>query len=120
MRRLTSSGSDDRVEAFVAAAKDGKSTAPPWHELENDLEPVVIEGWPETGRALDALRGQGPLHAAISGSGASSYAVYQDSEAARVAAEGLKDIGNIHVTSTVGRARGRPTAMHCENWEESA
>jgi 4-diphosphocytidyl-2C-methyl-D-erythritol kinase len=118
--RLTSPGSDVRVEAFVADARDGECAAPPWQELENDLEPVVIEGWPVAGRAVDALKSLDPLHAAITGSGASSYAVFRDLEEARVAAKGLEDIWNVDVTSTVGRKRGRPRATRCENREEFA
>ena len=118
--QLTSPNSDARVEAFVADAKGGKSAAPPWQELENDLEPVVIENWPEAGRAVAALRSVDPLLAAISGSGASSFAVFPDLETARVAAEELKGIWSVYVTSTVGRECGRPTAIQSEDQEEFA
>lgn len=118
--QLTSPRSDDRVEAFMAEAEDGGFSAPPWQELENDLESIVTEHWPEAGRALTELRALNPLHAAITGSGASSYAIFRDLETARVAAEGLSDIWNVQVTSTIGRERGRPTARQCENQEEFA
>jgi 4-diphosphocytidyl-2-C-methyl-D-erythritol kinase len=115
--QLTSPRSNARVEAFVADAKDGKITAPPWQELENDLEPVVIEYWPEAGRAVAALRSVDPLFAAMTGSGASSFAVFPDLEAARVAAEELKGIWSVFVTSTVGRECGRPTVIQSEDQE---
>jgi 4-diphosphocytidyl-2C-methyl-D-erythritol kinase len=118
--RLTLPRSDVRVEAFVADAKEGESTTPPWQEFENDLEPVVIENWAEAGRAVAALKAADPLHAAVTGSGASSFAVFPDLETARIAAGGLKDIWNVHVTSTVGREHGRPTAQQRESQEEFA
>jgi 4-diphosphocytidyl-2-C-methyl-D-erythritol kinase len=118
--RLTSPKSNARVEAFVADAKDGRTTAPPWQELENDLEPIVIENWPEAGRAVAALRSVDPLLAAITGSGASSFAVFPNLETARVAAAELKGNWSVYVTSTVGRECGRPTAIQSEEQEEFA
>lgn len=117
--QLTSQRSDVRVEAFLAAARSGDTTAPPWQEFENDLEPIVIDNWSEAGRAVTALRSADPLHAAITGTGASSFAVFPDLGAAWAAVEGLKDIWSVHVTSTVGRERARPSAVRREDQEES-
>jgi 4-diphosphocytidyl-2C-methyl-D-erythritol kinase len=77
----------------------------------------VIEYWPEAGRAVAALRSVDPLFAAMTGSGASSFAVLPDLEAARVAAEELKGIWSVFVTSTVGRECGRPTVIQSEDQE---
>jgi len=106
--RLTSQRPDATVDAFVAGSGDGRIVTPPWRDFENDLEPAVIETWPEVGRALAALRATGPLHAAVTGSGAASFAVFPDLATAQVVAAGLEDRWDVRVVSTVGRERGRP------------
>ena len=118
--RLTSPKSDDTVDAFVAGSGDGRIIGPPWQELRNDLEPVVTEIWPEVGRAVAALKATGPLYAAVTGSGASSFAVFPNLATARVAAAGLEDRWNVDVVSTIGRERGRPMVKRIENQEELA
>jgi 4-diphosphocytidyl-2-C-methyl-D-erythritol kinase len=105
--RLTSRGPNDTVSAVVVAAEEKASFAPPWRHLVNDLEPVVIESWPEVGRGLAALRALNPLHASVTGSGAAIFAVFPDLETAQSEAEGLNFEWNVYVTSTTGRARGR-------------
>ena len=105
---LTARESEDSVGAFVAALEKNGSAAPPWQDLKNDLEPVVVAGWPEVGRALTALGATAPLHAAVSGSGAAVFAVYHDLEGAQRGAEGLNDGWDVYVTSIIGRACGRP------------
>jgi 4-diphosphocytidyl-2C-methyl-D-erythritol kinase len=113
--QLTLSGPNARLEAFATG-----SGCPPWGDFTNDLEPVVIESWPQVGRALDKLKATGPLHAAVTGSGGTSYAVFPDLETARVAAAGLKGPWNMNVVSTVGRDEGRPIVVRCESQEEFA
>ena len=105
--RLTSRKPDATVGAFVAGLGDGRTVAPPWRNMENDLEPVVIDTWPEVGRVVAALKAMNPLHAAVTGSGASSFAVFPDLATARVAAAGLENRWNVRVISTLGRKRGR-------------
>jgi 4-diphosphocytidyl-2-C-methyl-D-erythritol kinase len=105
---LTAKGPEDSVGAFAAALEKTGAVAPPWHDLENDLEPVVIANWPEVGRAVTALRATTPLHAAVTGSGAAVFAVFSDLGGARSGAEGLNDGWNVYVTSMIGRSRGRP------------
>jgi 4-diphosphocytidyl-2-C-methyl-D-erythritol kinase len=101
---LTSQRADDTVVTLAVAAAETESFVPPWREFENDLEPVVIEGWPEVGRALAALRAMHPLHAAVTGSGAAVFAVFPELETARHAAEELGFEWDVHVTSTIGRS----------------
>lgn len=107
--RLTSRSPEDTVEAFAAGlAEAAGCVTPPWDDLGNDLEPVVIENWPEVGRVVAALEATAPLHAAVTGSGAAAYAVYPDLEAARKAASGLDDNWQVYLTTTIGRSRGCP------------
>jgi len=105
---LTARRPDDTVDAFVAALENTGSVAPPWRDLKNDLEPVVITYWPEVGRAVAALKATAPLHAAVTGSGAAAFAVYSDLAGARRGAQGLNNGWNVYVTSMIGRSRGRP------------
>jgi 4-diphosphocytidyl-2-C-methyl-D-erythritol kinase len=105
---LTKTGSEDSVGAFVADLEKSGSVAPPWHDLENDLEAVVIANWPEVGRVLAALRATAPLYAAVTGSGAAAFAVFSDLEGARRGAEGLNNNWDVYVTSMIERSRGRP------------
>jgi 4-diphosphocytidyl-2-C-methyl-D-erythritol kinase len=105
---LTARGPKDTVGVFAAALEKTGSVTPPWHDLENDLEPVVIANWPEVGRAVTALKALAPLHAAVTGSGAAAFAVFSDLDGAQSVAEGLNDGWDVYVTSTIGRSRGRP------------
>jgi 4-diphosphocytidyl-2-C-methyl-D-erythritol kinase len=106
--RLTWHRADDTVRAFAVAETEERSFEPPWEKLENDLEPVVIENWPEVGRALAALRALHPLHAAVTGSGAAVFAVFSDLETARHEAGRVDFEWDVFVTSTIGRSRWRP------------
>jgi len=106
--RLTPRGPKATVDAFVAGLDNTGSIVLPWQDLGNDLEPVVVENWPEAGRAVTALQTLGPLCAAVTGSGAAAFAVFPDLEAARDGADGLDESWNVHVGSTLGRAQGRP------------
>ena len=106
--RLTPREPKATVDAFVAGLDNAGTIVPPWQDLGNDLEPVVVENWPEAGRAVTALQTLGPLCAAVTGSGAAAFAVFPDLEAARDGADGLDESWNVHVGSTLGRAQGRP------------
>jgi 4-diphosphocytidyl-2-C-methyl-D-erythritol kinase len=105
---LTAKEPDDSVGAFVADLEKTGSAAPPWRDLENDLEAVVTANWPEVGRVVAALGETAPLHAAVTGSGAAAFAVFSDLEGAHKGAEGLKNGCDVYVTSMIGRSRGRP------------
>ncbi len=106
--RLTSGGPTATVDAFAAGLDNAGMIEPPWQELGNDLEPVVVENWPEVGRAVTALKAIGPLCAAVTGSGAAAFAIFPDLEAAGDGADGLDESWNVHVGSTLRRSRGRP------------
>jgi 4-diphosphocytidyl-2-C-methyl-D-erythritol kinase len=105
---LTSRGPKANVEAFAAGLDRAGTIVPPWRELGNDLEPVVVENWPDVGRAVTALKAMGPLCAAVTGSGAAAFAVFPDIEAAGDGPDGLDPSWDVHVGSTLGRSRGRP------------
>jgi 4-diphosphocytidyl-2-C-methyl-D-erythritol kinase len=113
--RLTSQTTDATVDVFVAGSRDSTIVEPPWQDMENDLEPIVIERWPEVGRAVVALKATGPLYAAVTGSGASSFALFQDLAAARVAAAGLESSWDVHVGTTIGREFGRPKVKRIDS-----
>jgi 4-diphosphocytidyl-2-C-methyl-D-erythritol kinase len=106
--RLTPRRPKATVDAFAAGLDSAGTIVLPWQELGNDLEPVVVENWPEVGRAVTALKATGPLCAAVTGSGAAAFAVFPNLEAAIDGADGLDESWNVHVVSTLRRSRGRP------------
>jgi 4-diphosphocytidyl-2-C-methyl-D-erythritol kinase len=110
--RLTSRRPEDSVDSFAAGFEATGMVAPPWPELENDLEPVVIADWPEVGRAVAALKAMAPLHAAVTGSGAAAFAVFSDLETARDGAADLEDGWDVYVATTLGRSSGRPVVTN--------
>ncbi len=105
--RLTSSGLDATVDAFATGAPGGHRGIPPWEDFSNELESVVVEGWPEVGRVVDALWATDPLHAAVTGSGGSVFAIYPDPQRASDAAAALGDRWRVFVGSTLTRDRAR-------------
>jgi 4-diphosphocytidyl-2-C-methyl-D-erythritol kinase len=98
----------DRQEATVYAFAAGLRRRLGWRHLYNDLEGTVVGGWPEVGEGLRVLRASGPLHAGLSGSGAASYAVFDDPEAARRVAARLPDGWWVHVGTTLSRRAAQP------------
>lgn len=100
--RLTWERQEATVDAFVA----GESGLP-WGDLCNDLQPVVVNRWPEVARVLEVLRNMQPLHAAVTGSGAAVFAIFPDAEAARTAARGLDAEWRIHEGRTLAREQAR-------------
>ena len=106
--RLTSGRSKATVDAFAAGVDKAGMVVPPWQELGNDLEPVVVENWPEVGRAVTALKAMGPLYAAVTGSGAAAFAVFSDLAVVGNGPDGLDPSWDVHVGSALGRSQGRP------------
>lgn len=104
-RRLTSTRPDATVEAFVAGVRRTGTGDPPWRRLRNDFEEVVTGRWPEIGRVVHAVRETGPLHAAVTGSGAAVFGIYADRTAAREAARAIGSEWRLHVGSTLGNRR---------------
>jgi len=110
--RLTSRRPKANVDAFAAGVVSAGKVVPPWQELGNDLEPVVVENWPEVGRAVTALKAMGPLYAAVTGSGAAAFAVFSDLAAAGNGPNGLDDSWDVHAGSTLGSSQGRPVVTN--------
>jgi 4-diphosphocytidyl-2C-methyl-D-erythritol kinase len=75
--------------------------------MTNEFEETVLGGWPEVGEGLRTLRSLDPVHASLSGSGAASFAVFENPEAALVAAAGLPTNWFVHVGHTVPRSSAR-------------
>ena len=93
------------VDAFAQRIEGGVQ----WETMFNDLQQTVVQGWPVVGEVLDALATTGPLRAAVTGSGAAVYAVYEDRRAAEEAAAVIDRTWWTHVGTTLDRARARPT-----------
>jgi 4-diphosphocytidyl-2-C-methyl-D-erythritol kinase len=117
-RRLTSGEPDATVEAFVAGRREGGVGDPPWGDLGNDLEEVVVEKWPVIGQLVRAIRETGPLHAAVTGSGAAVFGIYADLPAARRAAQEIGSGWRVHVVSTLGRRQAGLLDRRSEQREE--
>lgn len=81
--------------------------------LSNDLEPAVVERFPEAGRMLERLRRTGALRAAMTGSGSVVYGLYRRPGEARAARLAVRRAGwRTLVSRTIGRAEfARMTAV---------
>ena len=101
--RLTSRRPDATVEAFVAGHRESSGGDLPWSGLINDFEGVVTGRWPEIGRAARTVWATGPVHAALTGSGAAVFGLFADLAAARRAVSEIGDEWRVHVGSTLGR-----------------
>jgi len=97
--QLTSHRQKGNLYAFAAGLRGNLN----WRAMTNVLEEVVVRSWPEIGEGLQVLRSSSPLHASLSGSGAASYAVFDDPAAARRAADKLPADWFVHVGSTLPR-----------------
>lgn len=111
-QRLTGPGAEANVERLADRLRSGRG----WDGAWNDLETVVVSGWPLVAQALGALRGTDPLHAAVSGSGAAVFGVYPDAETARRA---LPQISGERVWSHAGAVLGRSQARLTVETEEA-
>jgi len=97
--QLTSHRQKGNLYAFAAGLRGNLD----WRTMTNVFEEVVVRSWPEVGEGLQMLRSSSPLHASLSGSGAASYAVFDDPAAARRAADKLPSDWFVHVGSTLPR-----------------
>jgi len=95
-------------DASVYCLAVGLSTEVPWKTFRNDLQPVVLEGWPQVAAAADLLRDCGPLYWSVTGSGSASFAVFSSQRAAEGAADAARDRWWVHSGTTLSRARSRP------------
>ncbi len=71
-------------------------------QLHNDLEPVVIQRFPEIQIIKDELQARGALGVLLSGSGSTVFGIFNDPEKARVACAGLNGEWERVVTETIG------------------
>lgn len=93
---------DGRVGALAAGLTDSM----PWGAFRNDLEPVVLEGWPDVGSVFEMVRGTNAIHSGVTGSGAAVFGVYESRRAAALAAKQLSGVGaRLVVTETVPGTR---------------
>jgi 4-diphosphocytidyl-2-C-methyl-D-erythritol kinase len=108
--QLTSHRQKGNLYAFAAGLR-GKLD---WRAMANELEEIVVRSWPEVGEGLRVLRSSGSLHASLSGSGAASYAVFDDPVAARRAADKLPADWFVHVGSTLPRRSAGLVVKRCD------
>jgi 4-diphosphocytidyl-2-C-methyl-D-erythritol kinase len=76
-------------ERLRAAAGEGASPLEYADLLANDLEPAALTLRPTIGAALEALRGAGAAHAAMTGSGPTAFGLFADFASAEAAATEL-------------------------------
>jgi len=69
--------------------------------LYNDLEPVVIQRFPEVQVVKDELRAWGALGVLLSGSGSTVFGIFDDPEKARVACAGLNGTWERVIVETI-------------------
>jgi 4-diphosphocytidyl-2C-methyl-D-erythritol kinase len=103
--RLTSERQKGTLYAF-AVDLQGRCD---WRVMTNELEGALVEGWPEIGEGLRNLRSSHPTPVSLSGSGAASFAVFDNPEAARRAAAELPADLFVHVGTTLRRRSARLT-----------
>lgn len=94
----------------VAGAPASRSGPPamrlPHSELVNDLQAPVVEQHPEIGRLVAALRREGASYAAMSGSGAAVFGLFDTQRPAESAARRLATSSRrVIVTQTLSRSR---------------
>ena len=70
-------------------------------QLYNDLEPVVIQRFPEVQVIKNELRALGALGVLLSGSGSTVFGIFDDSEKARLACAGLSGAWKRVVVETI-------------------
>ena len=70
--------------------------------LYNDLEPVVIQRFPEVQIVKDELLAWGALGVLLSGSGSTVFGIFDDPEKARAAYEGLNGDWERVISETIG------------------
>ena len=97
-----------RMDDTVYAGAVGDPPAVVWSAVGNDLEQVVCGGWPPVAEALESVRGQDPIFATVSGSGAAVFGVFESVDAAARAAVGIRAPGRVEVVEMTGRVRAQP------------
>jgi 4-diphosphocytidyl-2-C-methyl-D-erythritol kinase len=110
-RRLPKELTWRRPESSVYSFSAGLDTDLYWGGVRNDLQPVVLAGWPEVADALKSLQSLNPVHAAVTGSGAAVFALFSEPDQARQAAAKLQQPGRVHVGTALSRALSRPVVQ---------
>jgi len=99
-RNLTWQSPDATVYCFSA----GLTTVLEWQRLHNDLQPVVLEDWPAVAEVLEQLEALRPMRAAVTGSGAAVYALFESPREAQRAARRLEGGWQRHVGAVLPRS----------------
>lgn len=115
--RLTWHEPEATLESFVKRPCSGE---PPWERCHNDLEPVVVAGWPPVVEALEAVRAlPGGLRSAVTGSGGAVFVIVKEAAAATRAAADVRRQGwAVHAGRVLGRDAARPHVNEVR-WEAS-
>ena len=95
-------GTDDAIYRWTIAGGELPLAA-----CVNELQPVVVAGWPEVGRRLAAIRDTAPLLGQVSGSGGTVFGLYPTRAAAERAAQGLGEFRPL-LAPVLGREQARP------------
>jgi len=99
--------SGDSERTLTVCRNEAESLDPLHSVLINDFEPTVFETHPEIGRVKETLLELGARNAAMSGSGASVYAVFDNKETRQAAQKALDNESTWRkfAVSTVSRAK---------------
>jgi 4-diphosphocytidyl-2-C-methyl-D-erythritol kinase len=105
-RTLTNTAPETNL---TVCRKDAESFGPRHSELKNDLEPGVFEKHPEVARVKNAILELGAINAAMSGSGASVFAIFDKQETRQAAIDALAEERSWRkfAVSTVSRSEYR-------------
>jgi 4-diphosphocytidyl-2-C-methyl-D-erythritol kinase len=105
-RALTS---DNREHILTVCRNEARSFDPLHSVLKNDLEDSVFAAYPEVKRVKETLLGLGAVNAAMSGSGGSVFAVFDNKETRQAAQKALdqESTWRKFAVSTISRAQYR-------------
>jgi 4-diphosphocytidyl-2-C-methyl-D-erythritol kinase len=106
-----------RHEANVYAFSAGLADLPCWEKMVNDLQPVVLEGWPMVAEALADLQATNALRAAVTGSGSAVFGIYPDRQCAERAAAELRGSEWRHVGVVLERRHSRMRVEEGRVWK---
>ncbi len=89
-------------------AADGM-VSPDWTSWRNDLEPVVLGGWPQVAAIRDAMMATEALAVRVTGSGSAVFGVFRSRPEAEMAARDARAAGAVgwHVGCTLRREQAR-------------
>jgi len=100
---------EERNRILIVSRNEADHLDPLNSELKNDLEPVVFAAHPEIRRVKDSLLGLGARNAALCGSGASVFGVFDNKETREAAQKALETESTWRKfpVATVSRAKYR-------------